>query len=919
MFDKQLLRKINSGHCLILVGSGPSCEVGYPSWPKLAEQAYHQLRDRGTVLNTTTCTMHLRNQEYPELFRQLERDLYEDRAALINILKPLLTLQTRHRGAIYELIAKWPFASYLTTNYDDELARYLVPFGAHFKVIRNRPRDFRLWRADTSHLIQKLHSDLDHPDELVLTSQDYTRITSDASGQYFRDRLKAIFSMFDVLVIGHSLTDPDIKFILTLAKDLSDPAHPIYFITADTTDVNESELSERYNIEVITYANRDGTHSRLLWLLRHADLFIAPRTRGYTPPIPPIRPSDEAHAAMALSLYRRLQGIEPTEYLTPLLLFALDQHPSEHCHLAHITSLPALHALTTDWDPYEDAIHRALNELERQHLVTTTDDGIKITTAGTEKVADFYATRDSEKDQAYGQFETSLRAGYEDITLPQVKECRSLAERVIVNTFAARSSMIANKVYAGQPAHANELSDVFGYASDQAGLLDSADLRAAFIEGIYEFLVEPSRAQTDYLASVSQGYFLYHLLGLDPKCGDVRRDIFRKTLWVCDSSIILPLVAIGCHNHDYAVDLFNKLANQDALLCITPNLLKEAWDHFEWALHFARTNRADSLTFLRAGLVRGSFKQNLFLDGYIRLSADGDVGTFTDYLKLVLPSGALDRTSFEDNITRHHVRVLWLPELSGFAETDYEDIANTRDQVQQTRMTEGTYRSTLQVESEAEILVLLRNLKAGKYTIEDLTNVDHSYFISQSGVLDRVQGDQTLTTWSPEAVYRYLSALPTAHVNPELLQQCMLHEYFYAGVSFIDRDRYRRFFGPSINAAKASYETEKARYVADIEGQSPTKLDAAFERTPDLEKPFFTAQMGWRYARDARRREELALRRANEAEERLKILESEKDRAWKTRSSRTEEQADARSRNLQDAKHVRKRRRQEKKRKKKKK
>jgi hypothetical protein len=164
----------------------------------------------------------------------------------------------------------------------------------------------------------------------------------------------------------------------------------------------------------------------------------------------------------------------------------------------------------------------------------------------------------------------------------------------------------------------------------------------------------------------------------------------------------------------------------------------------------------------------------------------------------------------------------------------------------------------------------------------------------------------------------------------------MLHVYYYAGISFIDKDRYIRFFGPSIDSAKASYEREKSRYVAELEETHTRNIDEAFDKTPDLEKPFFVAQMGWRVAEASRQREEQLRQRAledaeaslqreerarlrtQEAEARVKQLEAEKDKAWKTREKVKETQEAARLRNLQDPKHVKKRLKQAKKRRKKK-
>ena len=250
----------------------------------------------------------------------------------------------------------------------------------------------------------------------------------------------------------------------------------------------------------------------------------------------------------------------------------------------------------------------------------------------------------------------------------------------------------------------------------------------------------------------------------------------------------------------------------------------------------------------------------------------------------------------------------------------------SKAEIQRRREERGIYRSQLQVESEAEVRILINNLRSGKYSVGDLENAERAYFVSQSLIIDQAFQQETVTTWTPESLYRYLSTLPGREIDTDLLQQCMLHEYYYAGISFIDKDRYERFFGPSIDAAKASYKRERDSYIEEIEETYTEDIDAAFERTPDLEKPFFVAQMGWKLAEASKekeeaskQREELATKRALDAETKVKELEAERDKAWKIREKKKQEQEAARLRNLQDPKHVRKRRRQANKRKRKKK
>ena len=918
MFDKRLIRKINSGRCFILVGSGPSCEVGYASWERLAKLTHGEIEKKGLVSDSESYTKYLAEKKYPELFRQAERDL-GDREALVNLLKPLLTPNVRNQGVLYELISKWPFACYLTTNYDDEIVNYLAKLNEHFTVLRNRKEDFYSLRDGANHLIQKLHSDLNHPDEVILTSADYQGIYVEDSGRYFRDKLRQVFEMFDVFIIGHSLSDPDIDYVLKLARKTAGPQHPIYMVAADFTNADEREFLEKYNIVLVQYSNHDGTHSELRRSLKIIDRFIVPRKLLRERRAAVTRPEEELESAIALCLYRRLQGVQATDYLSPLILAGLASTDEKGIAIESVASMTVLANFTNEKTNSDEAIRQAIDNLIQQGLVSNVVEKFTITNCGREKVQEYKAIRKTERDQAYGQFNIDLKNSYGELVDSQTEQCQELAEEVIVVTFENRGLVIANQVFSSRSAGPDQLSDVFGYVSDRAADIDDMELRAAFVEAMHQFLVDPSSPQRKYLASVSQGYFLYHLLGLDPKCCQIRQDIFQRTLWLCDSSVLLPLVACGCHNHDYAVELFQMLADAKASLHTTPKLLQEAWDHFDWALRFMKTAGVESPEFLRAALVKGSYKQNLFLDGYIRLSADGLVGTFKDYLDLILPDGTIDQSSFDRSIIRTGVSVSNIEDLKGFIQEDWGELKDAKAKVQTEREKRGIYRSALQVESEAEVWIFLKNLSSGKYKIDNLANVERVYFVSQSRIIDQVFQPETVTTWTPEALYRYLSALPGRQINPDFLQQCMLHEYYYAGISFIDKDRYVRFFGPSIDAAKASYEKERTGYIDEIEETYTRDIDDAFDKTPDLEKPFFVAQMGWRRAEASQRREEMARKRALEAEAKVKQLESEKDKAWKTREKRKQEQEAARLRNLQDPTHLRKRLKQAKKRKRKKK
>jgi hypothetical protein len=471
-----------------------------------------------------------------------------------------------------------------------------------------------------------------------------------------------------------------------------------------------------------------------------------------------------------------------------------------------------------------------------------------------------------------------------------------------------------------QSLQPGRLKGLFGSVTEAASQFTDVDLRAAFVDVAGRFLLEPSAPQRKYLASLSQGFFMFHLTGLDPTCARLRREILSQTAWFLDSSVFIPLLAWGCQNHDYAVDFLRNLRACGTANFTTEKILYEAWRHLVWAVGFIRRFGDDVGKLLAYATGKAGYKQNLFVDGYIRMSAEGDVATFADYIQHLLPSGVSEE-AIQKACDEYGVQTLHLGEIEGFEQNDLGEIPGLRARLKAERESRGTYRSFHQVDAEAEVLIIIRHVRARKYVLP-VPNVDLRtvYFVSQSRILDAVDEGAHVITWSPEAVYRYLSSLPGGTTDPALLQECMLGEFFNVGAQVIDRSRYIAFFGPAISQAKLSYVEQKMKYLESTEKfRSSVELDQAFSKTPELEKPFFVSQMAWSIARRAEKTAEKvnewmkhALHRADVAEAQAK--KAEKQRLAAEKATRAAEAEANRLRNLRDPKHLRKLERRAKKR-----
>ncbi len=75
MFDPRLIKDINRGKCFVLVGSGPSTEMGYSSWASLAKGVFETVKKLGKVSDEAGYLKYFTEKKYPEIFTVAERDL----------------------------------------------------------------------------------------------------------------------------------------------------------------------------------------------------------------------------------------------------------------------------------------------------------------------------------------------------------------------------------------------------------------------------------------------------------------------------------------------------------------------------------------------------------------------------------------------------------------------------------------------------------------------------------------------------------------------------------------------------------------------------------------------------------------------------------------------------------------------------
>lgn len=888
----KLLETIAKGKSIALIGSGPSCAMGYPSWPELAKKVQKKANSFGFTIDMDSFNEHIENKEYAKAFSCLENSV--PRELLLDFIKDCLKKEGENLSdEIYDIITRWPFICYLTTNFDNEIQEHLKKNKRKdFVVLLNKKEDFYNFRSDMTGYVFKIHGALEKDGNAVITEEDYHALKSDSKWDHYREGLKSVFRMFDVVVIGHSLYDPDINGIIESITEYTSPDHPIYMFLANVSQSDIRLYRKNYNITVFKYNKFDHDHSQLTRILKTLDSFILPHPSSIQ------RQSVDSLKAASLYSFRVLNQARDNVDLENFILMNIPEQTNKGLTIEEIKNKVNLSNLQIQYKTY-------LSNLQKKALIQFSGGLYNRTKNGDRFVEQCYVSTQKIEELA---IETALNALEQKVSLDDKSKYKKMIKDTLLFIFERRGLILVQKIFSDRIT-SGETIDIFETIANSASSIEDIEIRMAFIRIIRDFILYPTDHQKRYLASISQGFFLFYMIGNNSSHADFRKEVFSKSYWFVDSNILIPLLAKGCFDHSFVVDLFSKFKEHEAQLYVTDRVLLEVKEHLDWAINNCK-NESDLFEY--ATLIAGN-KQNLFIDGFLHQKNARLTTSFQSYcinIKKQLDNGAID---FLDKYNIKKVGI----------DTSNNNIMDIFDQniikIESTRTMLHSYRSRLQVETEAELLVLMTDLINKNKIV---------YFLSQSLIFTKPDFNDDIKTWSGEAAYRYLLSLPNSTPSP-LLHECLLNELYSSGICFIDKDAYITFFKEDIELAKLKFEEEKQKYIKLLGRIGGVEdLDSSFGRTPDLEKPLFVNQMILKIAdisskkyvetqEDVRKKNELL---ATKDEEIAKLKRQvERYNKETTKSERREKNEYATLRNSLDPKHVAKRLKQLKKRKRKRK
>lgn len=201
-----LARQLEPESTALILGAGASIPSGAPTG--------NELRD---ILGQEFLINNYESFPLSDLATIIEGK--RDRYSLIKEIRRRISRLQPTGGLL--AIPRYPWAAIFTTNYDDLVEKAFAKNEKALKVYSSN-FDFQAHGITEDQSLYKFHGSIEkdvsdgHQSRIIITSQDYDDVTSYREALY--STLTTLMQTKSVLIIGHSLADPDLRSLINEAQ-----------------------------------------------------------------------------------------------------------------------------------------------------------------------------------------------------------------------------------------------------------------------------------------------------------------------------------------------------------------------------------------------------------------------------------------------------------------------------------------------------------------------------------------------------------------------------------------------------------------------------------------------------------------------------------------------------------------------------
>jgi hypothetical protein len=242
--------------CAVLVGAGASKGAGLPLWGQLLEQMI-ATGVRHRVVDPAKAVEYRRLLSNPSKYLMIASGLKDDLGAYFDEFVETTFIEPKPAPtALHEaLLALDKLQFVLTTNYDTILERSFRTRDPDVSVCTFRDvGEVQRRLSKREFFILKAHGDAARPgNSIILTDADYRNILY--GQRAYQSLLSAMFTMFTMVFVGASLTDPEVNLLLGYIADSfspgSGPNHYALMVAEDITNVERERWFKDLNVHLI--------------------------------------------------------------------------------------------------------------------------------------------------------------------------------------------------------------------------------------------------------------------------------------------------------------------------------------------------------------------------------------------------------------------------------------------------------------------------------------------------------------------------------------------------------------------------------------------------------------------------------------------------------------------------------------------
>lgn len=817
MLRTDFIEVVNSGKAWGFVGSGPSIDSGGPTWASLCHGAIAYQRESGRLTSEDArLNKSIERGDFANAFSRLveltDRETVDDYVrSAVSGLQP---------GKIARAVANWPLAGLITTNYDSVLETALLGIGTKGWVpVGNVDTEVQKISGGAERVVWHVHGDASNPERsrLILTREDYDSLYLHESNVF--EAMRGLLSSHRLVVVGFGFVDPEVSRMIRKVGKAGSPDRQIYAFLGgiegpDHQDDRE-ELRDYSNVDVIPYGMPRGDHSELRQLVDvYGSLIIGRSLRLNRPERPPPSWDSETTALLTYNeLVLRHPHAVPEDVLVRVLRSriiarlrfegTLDRQRIVE-ELAERARQLADSSGGPNPSPGEHSIDVALAGLVEDGLVAKDDMRIWLTDAGSALVG----VQQGKAELLREQFVASLQSRVNTLldSASEVSRVTKVLSEFFEECMCKRGLGVA---LAWQGASANarrsHMTALLQHLPDHIETLNSIGEVEATIYAVEDILANPSKAEEIYLGMRMQAEFIVQLLAFSPELVATRARQMAETVFLLDSSVLIPLLAEGTAGHPSTRQLTKSLLELGATLATTEDFVQELAGHAIWASKIMATDGPHSTRVIAASLGRSGFRQNLFLAGFLSEIADGSASLdFGNYLDRICGSrhAHSGRTSaFATACEDRGIAVRGFANWEGFKEDLWADREAAREEIERLRRQQGNYRGDLQVRAEAGARVLIQFLRSGELGIVG-RRFGQALFVSNSRVVDFGLHQGEWVTMRADSVLQWIGTLSGAPPDQlACLVDGLLWELAQDGFEIVDRERLLRVFAPTVDAS----------------------------------------------------------------------------------------------------------------------